>query len=878
MIGKVLGHYRILEKLGEGGMGVVYKAQDLHLDRFVALKILPPEQLADAERKQRFTQEAKAASALNHPHIITIHDISSDRGVDFIAMEYLQGKTLDQLIPPKGMRVNEALKIAAQVADALAAAHAIGIIHRDIKPSNIMVSDQGRVKVMDFGLVKLKGLVAQSAATQVTETTALRTEEGRIVGTLHYMSPEQAQGKTVDERSDIFSFGSMLYEMVSGQRPFQGDSAVATLAGIIEKDPRPLPVQLPAEVEKVLARCLRKDPARRYQHMADVRVELQELVEESDSKQRPRSVQARATRRLRWVAASVISALVLSLAAWFFIFRAEPALPPPRLVTLTSYPGTEDGPVLSPDGKQVAFSGNIDQQDNDDIYVQFVGDTSYLRLTTDSRKDLNPCWSPDGRRIAFRRDGTRPGTGIIVLISSLGGPEQQLAEELPGLATGMSWSPDSRFLAVSLGIAVRMGLAPGPGDRPGIYLVPVAGGDRRRITSPEPPDSDWFPQFSPDGTLLAFARSNLGRMTSDVFVQRLTGDYAPAGAPWQVTHDRTSGLGLAWTPDNKEIVYAGGGGDRGHLYRVRVEGNQPPERIELAGMAAARPTISTGRLAFSRTLTDDDIWRFREGGGSEPFIRSSFSEWSPQFSPDGEKVAFTSNRTGRGSEIWVANADGSKPAPLTRGPGRNQGSARWSPDGRRLAFDSQNANGEVDVYTIDSTGVDLRRLTSARSVECQPSWSRDGRWIYFQSDRTGRLEIWRCPFPAGAWEQWQQMTTGGGEVAFESSDGGTLYYTSLNGELYAKPLAGGVDEKLIDKVTRGFAVVQNGIFYFGGPGKDNKVALLFYEFKSRSNRELTRIPATGGNTGVAVSPDGKTILYSASVYSGKDLMLIENFR
>ena len=191
MIGKTLGHYRILEKLGEGGMGVVYKAQDLHLDRSVALKILPSEKLADPERKQRFTQEAKAASALNHPNIITIHDITSDGGVDFIAMEYVQGKTLDQVIPRKGMRLNEALKIAVQVADALAATHAIGIIHRDIKPSNVMVSDQGRVKVLDFGLVKLKGS-AESGASDVTRTAAVQTDEGRIVGTVFYMSPEQA--------------------------------------------------------------------------------------------------------------------------------------------------------------------------------------------------------------------------------------------------------------------------------------------------------------------------------------------------------------------------------------------------------------------------------------------------------------------------------------------------------------------------------------------------------------------------------------------------------------------------------------------------------------------------------------------------------------
>ena len=258
----------------------------------MALKVLPPEELADPERKRRFTQEAKAASALNHPHIITIHDISSDGGVDFIAMEYVPGKTLDQLIPRNGMRLDEALKIAVQVADALAAAHAIGIVHRDVKPSNVMVSDQGRVKVLDFGMVKLTARGETGASDAIT-MGGVQTGEGRIVGTVSYMSPEQAQGLTVDERSDIFSFGSLLYEMISGQRPFQGDSSVMTLAAIIEREPPSLSGRLPEELERVLDRCLQKDVSRRYQHIADVRVALQELVDERVSQPRRAVAKAR---------------------------------------------------------------------------------------------------------------------------------------------------------------------------------------------------------------------------------------------------------------------------------------------------------------------------------------------------------------------------------------------------------------------------------------------------------------------------------------------------------------------------------------------------------------------------------------------------------
>ena len=258
MIGQRLLHYEITGKLGEGGMGVVYKARDSHLKRFVALKVLPPEKVADAERKQRFVQEARSASALNHPNIVTVYDIGQTDGVDFIAMEYVEGKTLDELIGRKGLKLSEALKYAVQIADALARAHAAGIVHRDLKPGNVMVTAEGRVKVLDFGLAKLTG-------DGTTQTEYPKTESGLIVGTVRYMSPEQAEGKKVDARSDIFSFGSLLYEMLTGRPAFRRDCPGLTLAAILHMEPPPLPDGIPGELEKVITRCLRKDPARRQQ-------------------------------------------------------------------------------------------------------------------------------------------------------------------------------------------------------------------------------------------------------------------------------------------------------------------------------------------------------------------------------------------------------------------------------------------------------------------------------------------------------------------------------------------------------------------------------------------------------------------------------------
>ena len=289
-----LGHYEVLEKLGEGGMGVVWKARDTRLDRFVALKVLPAEKMGEPERERRFVQEARAASALNHPNIITIYDIDRADDASFIAMEFVHGKALDQLIPRKGLRLNEALKYATQIADALSAAHAAGIVHRDLKPGNVMVNENGNVKVLDFGLAKL---TEQGAGGEFTRTETIaqsaKTEEGKIVGTVSYMSPEQAEGKKVDARSDIFAFGALLYEMLTGRRAFQGDSKLSTLAAILNNEPEPVEQVvsgIPREVTRIVQRCLRKDPQRRAQGMADVKLALEEL--------RKNPTQARRRRRL----------------------------------------------------------------------------------------------------------------------------------------------------------------------------------------------------------------------------------------------------------------------------------------------------------------------------------------------------------------------------------------------------------------------------------------------------------------------------------------------------------------------------------------------------------------------------------------------------
>jgi serine/threonine protein kinase len=427
LIGQQLGSYQILSLLGTGGMGVVYKARDARLKRFVAIKVLSAHQISDPERKRRFIQEARAASALNHPSIITIYDIGSEGGIDFIVMEYVAGKTLDQRIPRKWMRLNEALKLAVQMADALAKAHSAGIIHRDLKPTNVMVADNDLVKVLDFGLAKLTEVEGEEGGTR---TTQLQTEGGTIVGTVSYMSPEQAEGKKVDARSDIFSFGAVLYEMVTGQKAFQGESKMSTLMAVLKQEPKPISQLVPAtpgDLEKIINRCLRKDQGRRFQHMDDVKVVLEELKEGSDSGTLAGQLPTVPSTRRTWVwAAAAVVVVAIAVAAWLFRGTARKPAGAPEVVPLTSYTGSENSPSFSPDGDQVAFSWNGEKQDNFDIYLKLIGSPTPERLTTDPAEDVSPAFSPDGRSIGFVRVSKEHANFIV--IPAIGGPERLVAE------------------------------------------------------------------------------------------------------------------------------------------------------------------------------------------------------------------------------------------------------------------------------------------------------------------------------------------------------------------------------------------------------------------------------------------------------------------
>ncbi len=849
-------------------MGVVYKARDTSLDRLVALKVLTEKSVANPERRQRLVYEAKAASALNHANIVTVHEIDTVDDVTFIVMEYVEGKTLDQLIPRHGLRFTEALRYAVPIAEAFAAAHALGMVHRDLKPANIIVSEAGVVKVLDFGLAKFTGLDTSQAATvaggdvTLTVTTSPQTEEGTVVGTVAYMSPEQAEGRKLDSRSDIFSFGITLYEMLTGRRPFTGETRVLTMAAIVKQEPTPVSQVvpgLPAELERVLARCLRKDPARRFQTMADLRVALEELKEESDSETLGGTAPVASRRKPAWLWAVAAVMVTAAAAGVWMLTRSSPALPQ-KVVSVTTSAGTEMQPSLSPDGKQVAFSWDGEKGGNFDIYVKIIGETNALRLTTDPAADTNPAWSPDGKRIAFHRPGG------IYTVSPLGGSEQRLTS-LPA-AGQMSWSPDGKWLAIASAV---------PGST-AIFLAPADGGDARQMTRPAATGYDQAPAFSPDGRWLAYGACT-ALYACDVVLQELDSTYAGKGSARPLTHQTLVAIsGLAWSASGRTLIYHASLGVPWftYLWRVGIH-DARPERIEIAGAFASGPALDYGgrRLLFSRAFRDFDIWSAKLDGGMDPLIVSSATDINPQFSPHGNRIAFNSDRSGDKPEIWVAAADGSNPVQLTNGVGRYQGTPAWSPDGRWIAFDSQGQDGHWDVYLVEAGGGRPRRITREPSDENIPSWSRDGKWVYFRSDRTGRFEIWRTPVDGG---QAEQMTVNGGHTAFESADGRTLYYTkNESSPLFARPLSGGPERQILPNVTRrSFVPTEGGIYYVGAAGDDGQFPLLLFDFSTNASRFLLKLGSAG--QGLSVSPDRKTILFCKNIRDGADLMMIENFQ
>ncbi len=709
--GTKLGSYEVTSLLGSGGMGDVYLAKDLKLGRNVALKVLPESLSIDKDRLRRFEREARAASALDHSNIVTIHDISEADGCHFIVMQYVPGKTLGELLRAGPLEPERALRYATQAADGLSKAHSQGVVHRDIKPDNIMVTEDGTVKILDFGLAKLTEPSDLSEAP-TRELEMAYTKEGQVIGTVPYMSPEQAQGRKVDEKSDIFSFGCVLYEMITGNRPFQSDSAAGVLAAIIRDEPRRVKEIMPsspAALAATIRRALKKDPKDRHSSMAELRRELREIQNSLSTKRSISSV-VRADFPEKLLEAPLLriaTVLLLLLGTAYLVnhIRKPPPLPT-EVLPLTTMEGIETDPALSPDGKQVAYIWNGSEDGFYHIYVQLVSGGRPLQLTDASTNDCCPAWSPDGSEIAFQRRGAKGAE--IYSVSSLGGSETRLAVT-PGFgftAMRLDWSPDGSTIAVT---DVDESDTP-----PGIFLLSTETGEKKRVTTPPAGDQilDIDPEISPDGRTLAFIRSKHGPMgVADIYVQPVEG-----GDAIRVTTSELPLYDMDWTADGKALVYASIGRPTSDswLWTVPAGGGEPSRLPYGEGAQNVSIAHNGNRLVFSQKIEEVNIWRLNGPESSAPgpptkLISSTRRDYQPQHSPDGSRIAFFSDRTGRGS-IWICASDGSNPIELTQEEQAIWPS--WSPSGRMIAFNAWDIErGSADVYVIDAEGGFPRNLT-----------------------------------------------------------------------------------------------------------------------------------------------------------------------
>ncbi len=923
-VGRQLSHYRILALLGVGGMGEVYLAQDTRLQRKVALKILPRILAGEVDRLRRFEQEAFAASALNHPNILTIFEFGAEGETHFLAAEFVQGETLHARLQRDRLPLSETLDLTTQIASALHAAHQAGIIHRDIKPENLMVRPDGIVKVLDFGLAKLTQAPASTTGTKAPGAAGVSTKAGVVMGTTNYMSPEQARGLEVDARTDIWSLGVVLYEMVAGRAPFEGPSASDVIAAILTHQVPPLSHHsptMPAELERIITKALEKDREERYQVVKDLLLDVKRLKQRQEfeaelarstgsgeqaatggsaATAHPRPAHTAeheparptadmeylvgATKRHKLGAVLVLAGLLAAGAGFIFWLsqqtgqhEASYLATTAKIIPFTTFSGAADQPAFSPDGNQIAFTWDGGDGENLDLYVKLLGAGTPLRLTTNPAEDISPAWSPDGRHLAFLRRSA--GENGIFIVPALGGAERKLGQTEPNLSRQawsqcrLSWSPDGKFLALADRDSSQ--------NRYGIFLISVEDGEKQKLTSPSESSADNFPAFSPDGQTLAFIRSG-GLSSEDIYLISMQG-----GKLQRLTTDDRRVSSLAWTADGREIIFSSNRGGGFSLWRVAVSGGTP-ERVAATGQNAYSPAISRqgNRLAYNVSFLDSNIWRLDKLGAAgrrnspAKLISSTRQDHSPQFSPDGKKIVFASDRSGS-DEIWVCESDGSHLAQLTSFDGPTSGTPRWSPDSRQIVFDARPA-GNADIYVMSAEGGKPRPLTQEPSHDVMPSWSRDGRWVYFCSNRSGTYQTWKVSAGGG---QAVQVTQQGGFEAFESPDGELLYYTKGRGPggIWQMPVAGGEERQVPELLSAGYwrywAVLDDGI-YFVSPVASARPALKFFSFATRrvtQLRVLERDPLQGP-PGLTVFPDGRGILYAQADQSISDIMLVENFR
>ena len=820
--GTRLGVYEITAPLGEGGMGQVFRARDTKLDRDVAIKVLPEAFAHDADRLARFTREAKTLASLNHPHIAAIYGLEESDGITALVMELVEGDDLSQRIAGGAIPLDEALPIAKQIAEALEAAHEQGIIHRDLKPANIKVRSDGTVKVLDFGLAKAldagaggAGGAGRDVSQSPTLTSPAMTQAGMILGTAAYMSPEQAKGRPVDRRADIWAFGAVLFEMLTGTRAFPGEDITDTIVSVISKEPdwSALPAAVPVRVTQALRVCLRKDAKQRAHDMADVRLALEGAFETA-APQSPTSTTASSRSGRPLIAALAVVtvfAIVLAVPAVRYLRQTPPPVPPEMRVELTT-PGT-DAPLqfaLSPDGRSLVFVASGDGPSR--LWLRAL-DKTEARPLAGTEGATYPFWSPDSRSVGFFAATT------LMRLEVAGGRPQVLAT-LTGNSFGGSWSADGTILftrqstsplwripaAGGEPVAVTHVDAPrqrshrspqflpdgrhflffvsGTPEAAGIYLGALDGGEPRRLT-----DADSAAQFLMPDQVVFVRQGTLVARRLDLARWELTGD--PVTLADRVGVDASARFAGFAVSAAGAVAYRAGDSGSPQLTWFNRMGKAVGAAGEPDPNSMGTPELSPDgrRVAISRTVQDNmDIWLLDLlRGGWTRLTSAASTDLYGVWSPDGMRIAFTSNRKGV-FDLYLKPSNGTGTediaveSPITKVP------QDWSSDGRWLLYYETNPTTGRDLLARDMSGADHtpRVVANTSFQEVLGQLSPDEHWVTYQTDESGRFEVvvQRFPDATGKW----QVSTAGGVAPRWRADGKELYFLAPDATMMAVPV------------------------------------------------------------------------------------------
>jgi serine/threonine protein kinase len=855
--GTRLGPYEILAPLGAGGMGEVYKAKDTRLDRTVAIKVLPPHIAGQPEARQRFEREARAVSSLNHPHICTLHDIGRQDGIDFLVMEYLEGESLAHRLAAGPLPVEQALRYAVQIAEALAEAHRHGIFHRDLKPGNIMLTKSG-AKLLDFGLAKMREAAGAAAGltmmpTQVSPAQANLTQAGAILGTVQYMAPEQLEGKDADARSDIFAFGAVVYEMLTGRKAFPGTSAASVIGSIMTAQPAPISSVQPVApaLDRIVQKCLAKDPAERWQTAQDLASELKWTSEGASqltaSVTLPSSAVATPARssnreRLAWAAALALATLG-AVTLGIVHFRETPPrqpvvrfhVPLPEKVAFREV----DVPVISPDGERLAFTA----LSADRIPLLWVRplDSLEAQPLPGTEGAFLPFWSPDSRSIAFfaqgslrrvdlaggsaltlcaapaGRGGAWNAEGVIIFAPAPASPLQQVAAnggEPKPVTTLDTTRQETAHLYPTLLPDGRHFLYLALAGMPGVNLSSLGSPESRRLFN-----TDRNVQFASPDQVLFLREGALMSQRFDTRSFELAGDAAPVAR--QVAMLPAINLALFSASQTGVLAYRTGTGiTRARLLWLDRSGKELGTIGENGDYSNPALSPDEKRLAVGRRDPRSgtrDIWVFDlTRGTSSRLTFDPADDTNPSWSPDGNWIAFTSDRKGE-RHLYRKLASGTGEEEVLWELGERKSVEDWSNDGRTILFNNLSPKRPADVWALPLEGD--RKATpvlSAPFAEDQAQLSPDGRWIAYRSYESGRYEVYVQSFPPSG-GKWQISTAGGNEPQWRR-DGKELFYTAPGNKLMAV------------EVRAGGALLEAGIpkelFEFrGGPVFRNRYAV-----------------------------------------------------